>query len=71
MAGGNGIDRISDAARHDMDRVGSAGGNDVINVQDEDGRDAVSCGAGRDDIVRADQGNNVNKNCENVWGARR
>ena len=30
MVGGNGIDRISDAARRDMDRVGSAGGNDVI-----------------------------------------
>jgi hypothetical protein len=66
MVGGNGIDAISDAARRETDRVGSPGGNDVVNVRDEDGRDVVNCGAGRDDTVRDDQGNNVNKNCENV-----
>lgn len=71
MVGGNGIDRIGDAARRDTDRVGSAGGNDIVNVRDEDGRDVVNCGAGRDDIVRADRGDNVNKNCENVRVARR
>ncbi len=71
MVGGNGIDCIGDAARRDTDWVGSAGGNDVINVRDEDGKDVVNCGAGRDDTVRADRGDNVNKNCENVRVARR
>ncbi len=71
MVGGNGIDQIFDRAKSDTDQVGSAGGNDVVNVRDDDGRDAVDCGAGRDDTVKADRGDNVAKNCENVRVARR
>lgn len=71
LAGGDGIDRISDAAQRDKDQVGSAGGNDVVNVRDDDGRDVVNYGAGRDDTVRADRGDNIAKNCENVRIAKR
>jgi Ca2+-binding RTX toxin-like protein len=71
MVAGNGNDRIVDPDRRDTDRVGSAGGNDVVNVRDDNGRDNVNCGAGRNDTVKVDRGDNVAKNCENVRGARR
>jgi hypothetical protein len=71
LVGGDGIDRISDPAQSDTDRVGSAGNNDIVNVRDDDGRDTVNCDAGHDDTVRADRGYDVADNCEDVRYARR
>lgn len=64
LFGGDGADQIYGG--RGADRVAAGAGNDFVNVVDESGEDVVSCGAGLNDRVAADNGDRVSANCEFV-----
>jgi Ca2+-binding RTX toxin-like protein len=59
--GGNGGDIIAGGSQPDM--LGGGNGNDLIDASGDGPGDTVNCGAGLD-LVRADPGDDVARNCE-------
>jgi hypothetical protein len=63
LFGGPGKDLLVGGPGHD--RFVGGGGNDVIKARDHVRRERIGCGAGRD-VVYADKGDVVARNCERV-----
>lgn len=66
MRGGPGQDEFRDTTGNDVDLVYGGDGGDGVGVKDGDDLDTVNCGPGTRDFVRADIGDTIHRNCENV-----